>query len=133
MPIDIDLYRRVDINSKVASADPYELIRLLYERGVNNLNQAESLHEGIASDAAMSQRFDRVLCNTIDVVSALQEALDLNVEAELPHQLDRLYDYIQRRLLHARIQKDLAAVVESLSLLETLQSGWQQIAPDSTR
>jgi len=60
-------------------------------------------------------------------MTGLREALDFESETDLPHQLDNLYDYLQRRLIIARINSDVDAVEECIALVETLKSGWDTI------
>jgi flagellar protein FliS len=79
-------------------------------------------------DRAQRAAVDRALSKSVDVVIELRDSLDLSIGSDIPHNLDLLYEYIERRLLHARLKKDLEAVNESLSLLETLKSGWDAIA-----
>ncbi len=124
----VSLYQEVEVQTKVAAASPHRLIQLLYESAVAHLQLAQQMLRLATMDADQSSALDRSLVKAVNIVLELRDSLDLTMDAELPHNLDLLYDYIQRRLLHARMKKDLAAVTESLNLLETLKSGWDAIA-----
>ncbi len=128
MASDVKMYRQVDLNSKVNSASPHALIQMLYESVVSNLNRASMLQAQDQLSKPQLQMIDQCLSKAIDIVAALQDSLDGSVNSDLPHNLNMLYDYIQRRLLHARIHKDQGATTECQSLLETLKSGWDAIA-----
>lgn len=115
----------------MASASPHRLVQLLYEAGLSHLQLAQQLLQLPEADRIQRAAVDRALAKSVDIVIELRDSLDLNIGSDIPHNLDLLYEYIERRLLHARLKKDLAAVNESLSLLETLKSGWDAIAqPD---
>ena len=124
----ISLYQEVELHAKVASASPHRLVQLLYEAGLSHLQLAQQLLQLPEADRIQRAAVDRALAKSVDIVIELRDSLDLNIGSDIPHNLDLLYEYIERRLLHARLKKDLAAVNESLSLLETLKSGWDAIA-----
>jgi flagellar protein FliS len=124
----ISLYQEVELQAKVASASPHRLVQLLYEAALSHLQLAQQLLQLPEIDRAQRAAVDRALSKSVDVVIELRDSLDLSIGSDIPHNLDLLYEYIERRLLHARLKKDLDAVNESLSLLETLKSGWDAIA-----
>lgn len=123
----ISLYQEVELQANVASASPHRLVQLLYEAVLSHLQLAQQLLQLPAPDRTQLAAVDRALAKSVDIVMELRDSLDLSVGADIPHNLDLLYEYIERRLLHARLKKDLAAVSEALSLLETLKSGWDAI------
>lgn len=125
----VSLYQEVELQAKVASASPHRLVQLLYEAALSHLQLAQQLLQLPELDHAQRTAVDRALAKSVGIVIELRESLDLNIEVDIPHNLDLLYEYIERRLLRARLKKDLEAVSESLSLLETLKSGWDAIAP----
>ncbi len=124
----VSLYQEVELQAKVASASPHRLVQLLYEAILSHLQLAQQLLQLPELDRAQSAAVDRALAKSVDIVMELRDSLDLNVGSEIPQNLDLLYEYIERLLLRARLKRDLAAVSESLSLLETLRSGWDAIA-----
>jgi flagellar protein FliS len=123
----ISVYQEVELQTKVAGASPHRLVQLLYESTLANLQLAQQLLRVDMPDKDQSILLERSLVKALNIVLELRDSLDFTVSTDLPHNLDLLYDYIQRRLLHARIKKDAAAVIESISLLETLKSGWDAI------
>ena len=123
----ISLYQEVELNAKVASASPHRLVQLLYEAALSHLQLAQQLLQLPDADRGQRAAIDRALAKSVDIIVELRDSLDLNISSDIPHNLDLLYEYIERRLLHARLKKDLPAVNESLSLLETLKSGWDAI------
>jgi flagellar protein FliS len=55
----------------------------------------------------------------------------MDVGGELPHNLSALYDYMVRRLLHANLRNDVAAISEVEALLNNIADAWKQIGPSS--
>jgi len=60
-------------------------------------------------------------------VCALQESLDHEKGGEVSANLERLYDYISRRLFDANSLNDIDIVNEVMSLLLEVKSGWEGI------
>ncbi len=64
------------------------------------------------------------------IVAALQDSLDMDLGGQLAANLFDLYDYMLRRLAEAARTADAGILREVASLLETIQDGWEAIAPD---
>lgn len=134
---DAKLYSRIDLQTKVDSASPAKLIQLLYENTLLQLQKSRKALEQETSDGAqqdksaqtahINEQYNAHIVKAIDSIMALREALDFEVASELPHNLDNLYDYLQRRLLKARLLQDPAAIDECIALTETLKSGWDTL------
>ena len=120
----ISHYKQVDLQTRVNDASPHRLIQMLYEGAIERLACAKGAlaHQDIATKGIMLGR-------AISILSGLRECLDNSVDSELPDNLDRLYDYMQRRLLVANINNDQAMIDEVLSLIKTVKSGWDEIGP----
>lgn len=99
---------------------PQEITALLYEAGLNNLEEAK---------AAINKK-DFLLAN-----ERLQKANDiverlgggLNYEAGIiADQLDTVYNYISDRVIHANYHKDVTAIDEVIQILTQIASAWHQ-------
>jgi flagellar protein FliS len=55
--------------------------------------------------------------------------LDNDRGANVAVNLDKLYDYMQRRLLEANLKNDMAMVEEVSGLLVKVKTSWDAIAP----
>lgn len=110
-------YREVEIET----ASGLKLVVMLYQGAIKFLN--------IAKESNSFKRYDVVNTNIIkaqDIVSELISSL--NFEAgEIAHNLYSLYLYINRRLLEANIQKNMAIIDEVTGLLQTLKEAWEVI------
>jgi len=68
-----------------------------------------------------------LLGRVMEIIQTLQGSLDHSAGGELAQNLDRLYDYMNRRLLEATSQNNLAMIDEVMSLLLEVKQGWDGI------
>lgn len=116
-------YQRINTESAVNGADPYRLIQLLMQGGLDRLGQAKYAME--QKDTAAK---GLMLGKATSIIGGLQAALDREQAPELCDNLERLYDYMQRRLLQANLHNDPAIIDEVRDLLQTVKSGWDELA-----
>jgi flagellar protein FliS len=115
-------YRQVGMTSEVEGADPHRLIQMLMEGALTRMSQAKNMieqknHEGKA----------KLLGRVMEIIATLQSSLDLDKGGDISSNLDRLYDYMNRRLLEASSANDIAMIDEVMSLLLEVKSGWDGI------
>ncbi len=117
-------YQKINKESEVNGASPHRLIQLLMEGALSRLAQAKSAleKEDIPTKGLL-------LGKTISILSGLQASLDKKVGGETADGLDKLYDYMQRRLLEANMKNDIDMIDEVAGLLSTVKTGWDEIAP----
>jgi flagellar protein FliS len=72
------------------------------------------------------------ITSACSIVFGLRSSLDLEAGGELAANLDRLYDYMFRRLMDAHIQNDESALDEVVSLLHEIKNGWDAIPQETT-
>lgn len=68
----------------------------------------------------------RAVSRALAIVTELQNRLRLDDGGEVAKELDRLYTYINTRLLDSNIKKDRKALDEVHRLLGTVREGWAQ-------
>jgi flagellar secretion chaperone FliS len=118
----IDAYRKIDIKARVEAATPGQLVALLFEGLLTSLVEARTaILEGDY------QLKGQKISKSLSIILTLRESLDVNVESDLPYNIERLYDYMQRRLLDVNQSMDVAVIDEVVELVVTLKSGWDQI------
>lgn len=120
----LNSYRKVGVETGVASASPQRLILMLYEGAIAAIASAQQ-HVRLKNIAAKGEAVSKAI-SIID--GGLKASLDLSVGGELARNLSELYDYMGRRLLHASIKNDLAALEEVRQLLQQLMSAWETLA-----
>ncbi|WP_283789817.1 flagellar export chaperone FliS [Bermanella sp. WJH001] len=115
-------YSQVSLQTEVMEADPHKLIQLLLEGALTRLSMAKNFIEK-KEYAAKNEKIGRA----IDIICALQESLDHERGGEISVNLERLYDYMTRRLFEANSKNDLVIINEVMGLLSEVKSGWEGI------
>lgn len=113
-----DQYRRI----ATETADPVELVLMLYRGAIRNLEVAEA-----ALERRDTSQAHQSLVKTQDIVAELMGTLNLDA-GEVAYSLHSLYDYMQRRLLVANLRKDAAPVAEVRGMLTELLETWEELA-----
>src|SRR5690606_37133273 len=117
-----DQYRRTGISSRVAEADPHQLIALLFESAGQRIRRAQAcLDQG---DVAQKGKAIGEACA---ILGHLSGSLDHEAGGQVASNLASLYDYIIRRLTEANLHNDPAPLHESLDLLVEIESAWNSI------
>lgn len=117
-------YRNVNATGLVVDANPHRLVQMLMQGALDRIHAAESAlkQKNIAGRG-------EAIGKAIDIVGYLQGCLDMDQGGEIAANLDRLYEYMLRRLFHANLKADAEALEEVAGLMQTIKEGWDQIAP----
>ncbi|MCE5230236.1 flagellar export chaperone FliS [bacterium] len=107
---------------KITTADPLQIVVLLYEGAIKNLNQWLML---IDSDMELATA---KLVRTQEIINYLRTALDHEQGGEIAFNLERLYNYMRDRLSEANLDRSKAKVQEVIGLMQTLLEGWHGIS-----
>jgi flagellar protein FliS len=110
------------LESRVLSADPIELVRMLYQEATRAVKNARS-HLAAGDIAARA----RSISQTSAVVIELATSLDHERGGKISANLAQLYDYMLRRLTEANLQQSDGPLAEVLGLLTTLSEGWDGV------
>ena len=116
--------RSAYLESRVLSADPIELIRLLYQAAMDAVREARRRLE-----AGEIQQRAQAINQSSEVLLELMKSLDFDRGGELAGRLAQLYDYMLRRLTEANFKQADAPLAEVLDLLTTLAEGWAAVQP----
>ena len=109
--------------TQVRSSAPLELVVLLYDaalRATATARDAMITRDIPARRAALSK--------AMAIVNELQSVLDLDHGGTIAEELDRLYTWINSRLLDAVVKQDVKPIDEVRRVLETLRGAWHTIA-----
>ncbi|KRE90906.1 flagellar export chaperone FliS [Frateuria sp. Soil773] len=119
-------YQQVRSHGGVESADAHGLITLLMDGALERLVRARG-HMQRGEVAAKGELVGRCIA----IVGELRNSLDRSVQTPLVDQLDALYDYMGRRLLHANVHDDADALVEVGDLLQKLRDSWVRLPAEA--
>jgi flagellar protein FliS len=107
----------------ISTSSPTNLVVLLYQgclrflrEAVDDIKRQDYVHKRHSIDRAAA------------IVHYLQSTLDTEKGQDIARELNRLYDYITVRIYEGSTQLDCKPIEEVIKLLETLLSGWEQIA-----
>lgn len=116
-------YQQVSLESSVRGADPHHLIVLLFDGADAALARAQvQLKENDYSGKSES------LSKAIAIIlEGLNASLNLDEGEAMAKNLAALYDYMVRRLIHANIHKDAAAISEVQGLLSEIGDAWREM------
>lgn len=104
---------------EITTADPFELILILYRGAVHRLQSSLD-----AFEAKNIERRATDINKAVEMIAELKGSLDFERGQQIAVQLDRLYSYMLRRLSEANCRQDANIVREVINLLKTLESAW---------
>jgi flagellar secretion chaperone FliS len=115
------------LEERIHSADPIELVRILYKAAIEALASAR---RHLAA-GGIPQR-SAVISRAVEILAELHGSLDHERAPEMSRRLAELYDYMQRRLIEANFQQADQPLAEVLKLLETLAEAWNAMPVSPT-
>lgn len=112
-------YGAVQVTTGVATADSARLILMLFDGLLESLAVARG-HMTYGNLAGKGKAISRAS----GIVLGLQGALDFDQGGNLARNLDELYSYVTRRLLHANANNDVEAIDEVRGLMQEIREAW---------
>ena len=118
----IDSYGEVPVVTGVASANSVELIQMLFDGLIESLSTTRGhIQRGAVADKAKS------IARASRIVLGLQGALDFEKGGDLASNLNELYGYVTRRLIHVNIHNDLKVLDEIHGLMSEIRDAWEHV------
>jgi flagellar protein FliS len=117
-----DSYRSIDLESKAASASPYELVLVLIDGLLDELARTRGHIE-----AKRFQEKGRSLEKCMNILNGLNGALDYDNGGEVVEGLSRLYDYCIYRLSDVSVSLSVEGLDEVTELMGTIREGWDGV------
>lgn len=110
------------LEHRILSADPMDLIRILYEQAIRFVREARS---ALATGDILTR--SQAISRSIGILGELEGSLDKEAGGLISQNLAALYRYMRNRLTGANLKQDDAPLAEVESLLETLAEAWKAI------
>ncbi len=107
-------------NNKIMTAAPAELTLMLYDGAIKFCN--------IAIDATENKNAPKAHANIVkveNIISYLRNTL--NMDYPVAKEYDKMYDYIQRRLVEANLKKNVEMLKEINGHLHTIRDTWKEV------
>jgi flagellar protein FliS len=109
--------------TQAQTSSPLELVVLLYDGALRFLADAE---RALAAQDVPARA--TAISKALAIVNELQNTLDLAKGGSVAEELDRLYDFVQDRLLRVTRDQDPAALAEAQRVLSSLADAWRTVA-----
>lgn len=119
----LDQYSRNAVQTGVESASPHRLTQMLMEGALDKIAAAKGNMERDNIQAKGDQ-----ISSAIAILDGLRSSLDMEEGGEIAQNLSDLYEYMERRLLDAHRNNDLAILDEVSDLLRQIKEAWDAIA-----
>lgn len=113
-----DAYRQIEARSR----SPLELVVMLYDGALRFTAAAADAHR--AGDRA---RRGEAITRCLSILNELQSTLNLTEGGDVARELDRLYVYMQQRLLEVTLHDNADGLAEVQRLLQPLRASWATI------
>lgn len=116
-------YKRVNTDTGVSTADPHQLVSMLFDGLIQSLNAARGAMERGEIDAK-----GVAIGKSVRILEeGLRSGLNMAQGGDLAQNLNNLYGYAAQRLSLANVRNDGAIVAEVLNLVQPLADSWKQI------
>jgi flagellar protein FliS len=118
----MESYGAGNVASQAVVANKVELIQMLFDGLIESMMSAQGhiKHGAIAEKGKSLARANRILFG-------LQGALDFEKGGDLATNLNELYSYVTRRLLHINLNNDLTALAEVHGLMSEIRQAWRDV------
>lgn len=121
--IGANAYAKVGMETGVTSADPHNLVVMLFEGAMVAVSSA--IQHMQAGDI---EKKGAAISKAITIIDAgLRASLNKEAGGGLALNLDALYEYMSRRLLIANLKNQVQVLEEVYQLLKGLKSAWETI------
>jgi len=120
----IAAYGDVKVTTGVSSANGVQLIQMLFD----GLLESLAATKGHIQNGAIAEK-GKSIARASRIVIGLQGALDFERGGDLANNLNELYGYVTRRLLHVNARNDLDALEEIFGLMNEIRTAWEGV-PD---
>jgi len=115
----------------VSTAQPAQLVTMLYDAAIAAVNRAGAALDGPATADSVTRAHDE-LTRAQDIVLELQLSLDHDRGGEIAGSLDQLYDFCLDRLVAANTSKSAVLLPAVSSVLAELRDAWLQATGAAT-
>ena len=108
--------------TSVVTADPKRLVLMCYEGAIDNLK--------IARQKIIEKDYEsksKSFIKTQDIIEELMCSLDFEKGGAIARNLESIYNYMTRRILHADANSDISAIQEVIEMLNELKSAWEEV------
>lgn len=113
-------YAKVGVETGVGTADPHQLILMLFDGALLQIRTA-----GLALEKQDFAAKGTAISKASEIIiNGLKVSLDVEAGGELAERLAMLYDYMTERLMYANLKNSQPTLDEVSGLLVSLREAW---------
>lgn len=121
------MHQYAQAGAQVADIEPYRTVQMLLQGAMDRIAMAK----GHMQRKEIRQKGEYI-SKAISIIDGLQSGLDRESGGAIAGNLEGLYDYMQRQLLKANLEDNLAILDEIAGLLANIKEAWDAI-PDAAK
>ena len=122
MNLQLQIYRRQQVQHEIEQASPVRLVVMLYDKAMSLLRQSV-LHIDRKNVKAKGEALNRV----VEIIGELQAVLNREEGGVVAQNLDAMYEFMIRSVTLANLNNDPQPLEGVLKVLEELRKGWQEL------
>ena len=119
-------FARLYQTQSILTTNPGSLVLMLYDGVIRFLDLAVEAGKE-PEETVRIQKMHTNIIRAQNILIELRANLDFDAGGDYARELDRLYDYYLRRLLHANLHKVTGPLSEVVGLVGQLRSGWAEM------
>lgn len=112
---------KTGVIAEIEEASPHRLIQMLFEGCLQRI----AIAKGAIQRNEIALKGENI-SKAISIIGGLKTSLDLS-QGEIAANLDRLYDYMERRLVEANLKNEALILDEVAGLIKDVKSAWDVI------
>jgi flagellar protein FliS len=120
-------YARAYRANSVLTASPGQLVLMLYDGALRSLAIAREAFGRPPEDVMRIAVINQQLLKAQAIFAELQGTLNHEAGGEFSRQMERLYEYYNRRLIEANLRKKVEPVIEVERLLTEVRNAWSEM------
>jgi flagellar protein FliS len=122
----LKFYQKEATKTRLADADPYEIIQML----MNGVMDSLALAKGAIERKDLENK-SKAISKASAIIASLRSSLDLKLGGEVAENLNALYEYMNERLLDASLTNDIKIIDEVANLFREIKSAWEAIPAEA--
>lgn len=121
----VNQYGRIAAQSEAGFASPHRLVQMLMEGALDKIHTAK----GLMARQDYAGKSEQITWAG-SIINGLRSGLDMETGGEIANNLNDLYAYMDRRLIDANVDNDVAILDEVSALLVEIKSAWDAMPED---
>lgn len=115
-------YKQVNVESSILSADPHQVIVMMYDGLLESIAQAKGAIERNDLDTKA-----KMMTKAVNILTALQNALDKESQPEISKNFETFYGHCIAILNDVNVSLETKGIDDVYSFIKPLRDAWKEI------